>query len=72
MSGANLIGQVVGDTIEEFMRWIAYLPEDTAAWVLGELALPKRKRRGAIIPEGRRRLSLAMKKRWAERRKKGF
>lgn len=24
-----------------------------------------------ITPEGRRRLSLAMKKRWAERRKKG-
>jgi hypothetical protein len=29
------------------------------------------KKRGAITPEGRRRLSLAMKKRWAERRKKG-
>ena len=34
--------------------------------------LPKRKRRGGITPEGRRRLSLAMKKRWAERRKKGL
>lgn len=31
----------------------------------------KRKRRGGITPEGRRRLSLAMKRRWAERRKKG-
>jgi hypothetical protein len=29
------------------------------------------RRRGGITPEGRRRLSLAMKKRWAERRKKG-
>lgn len=28
------------------------------------------RRRGGITPEGRRRLSLAMKKRWAERRKK--
>jgi hypothetical protein len=27
-------------------------------------------RRGGITPEGRRRLSLAMKKRWAERKKK--
>ena len=27
-------------------------------------------RRGGITPEGRRRLSEAMKKRWAERRKK--
>jgi len=27
-------------------------------------------RKGGITPEGRRRLSLAMKKRWAERRKK--
>ena len=28
------------------------------------------KKRGAMTPEGRKRLSLAMKKRWAERRKK--
>jgi len=27
--------------------------------------------RGGLTPEGRRRLSLAMKKRWAERKKKG-
>jgi len=31
-----------------------------------------KKKRGGITPEGRRRLSLAMKKRWAERRKKGL
>jgi hypothetical protein len=29
------------------------------------------KKRGAMTPEGRKRLSLAMKKRWAERRKQG-
>ena len=29
------------------------------------------KKRGGITPGGRRRLSLAMKRRWAERRKKG-
>jgi hypothetical protein len=28
-------------------------------------------KRGGMTPEGRKRLSLAMKKRWAERRKKG-
>lgn len=31
---------------------------------------PAGKRRGGMTPEGRRRLSLAMKKRWAERRRK--
>jgi hypothetical protein len=31
----------------------------------------KRKRRGGISKEGRKRLSELMKKRWAERRKKG-
>ncbi len=30
----------------------------------------KRKRRGGITPEGRKRLSIAMKRRWAERRKR--
>ena len=30
----------------------------------------KAKKRGGLTPEGRRRLSLAVKKRWAERRKK--
>ena len=32
----------------------------------------KRKRRGGITKEGRKRLSELMKKRWAERRKKGL
>jgi hypothetical protein len=30
----------------------------------------KRKKRGGITPAGRKRLSLAMKRRWAERRRK--
>ncbi len=33
----NLGSQVVGTNVEEFMQWIPDLPEDTAAWVLGEL-----------------------------------
>jgi len=33
-------------------------------------ATTKRKRRGGITPAGRKRLSIMMKKRWAERRKK--
>ena len=32
----------------------------------------RRKRRGGISKEGRKRLSELMKKRWAERRKKGM
>ena len=35
-------------------------------------AATKRKRRGGISKEGRKRLSELMKKRWAERRKKGM
>ena len=35
-------------------------------------AATKRKRRGGITAEGRKRLSELMKKRWAERRKKGL
>jgi hypothetical protein len=33
---------------------------------------PKGKKRGGITPEGRKQLSLAMKRRWADRRKKGL
>ncbi len=33
----NLSGNLVGETLEEFMQQIPQLPEDTAAWVLGEL-----------------------------------
>jgi len=30
----NLGSQVVGNSVEEFTRWIPDLPEDTAAWLL--------------------------------------
>jgi hypothetical protein len=33
-------------------------------------AKTRKRRRGGLTPEGRRRLSIAMKKRWAERKKK--
>ncbi|HUI26918.1 MAG TPA: ferritin-like domain-containing protein, partial [Candidatus Kryptonia bacterium] len=33
----NLSGTVVGDDVHEFLKRIPDLPEDTAAWVLGEL-----------------------------------
>ncbi|MGH7926032.1 MAG: hypothetical protein ACREQH_15730 [Candidatus Binatus sp.] len=35
-------------------------------------ATTRRKRRGGITKEGRKRLSELMKKRWAERRRKGL
>jgi hypothetical protein len=36
----------------------------------GSTTKPKKQKRGGLTPEGRRRLSLAMKRRWAERKKK--
>ncbi len=33
----NLTGNLVGESVEEFLQQIPNLPEDTAAWVLGEL-----------------------------------
>ncbi len=33
----NLSGNLVGDTVEEFMQQLPDLPADTAAWALGEL-----------------------------------
>jgi rubrerythrin len=33
----NLGGNLLGQDVEEFMKYIPDLPEDTAAWVLGEL-----------------------------------
>jgi rubrerythrin len=33
----NLTGHLVGEDVEEFLRYIPDLPEDTAAWVLGDL-----------------------------------
>jgi hypothetical protein len=34
---ANLAGRAVGEDVEEFLRYLPDLPEDTAAWVLSEL-----------------------------------
>lgn len=36
----------------------------------GSTTKPKGRKRGGLTPEGRKRLSIAMKKRWAERKKK--
>jgi len=33
----NLSGNLVGDTVEEFMQHLPELPEDTAAWIASEL-----------------------------------
>ena len=33
----NFSGNLVGETVEEFIKYIPDLPEDTAAWVMGEL-----------------------------------
>jgi hypothetical protein len=33
----NFSGRLVGDTVEDFLKSLPDLPEDTAAWVLGEL-----------------------------------
>ena len=33
----NFGGAVVGEDVDEFLRWLPALPADTAAWVLGEL-----------------------------------
>jgi P-aminobenzoate N-oxygenase AurF len=33
----NLGGDLIGDDVEEFLRYVPELPEDTAAWVLGEI-----------------------------------
>ena len=35
---ANFGGHIVGDDVGEFLRYLPDLPEDTAAWVLGELS----------------------------------
>ena len=34
---ANLGAEIVGSDVEEFVRSVPDLPEDTAAWVLSEL-----------------------------------
>jgi hypothetical protein len=34
---ANLAGKLVGENVAEFMACIPAMPEDTAAWALGQL-----------------------------------
>jgi hypothetical protein len=56
---------------DRIARAIAALTGTGSAASGSSIGRPKgSRRRGGITPEGRRRLSLAMKKRWAERRKK--
>jgi hypothetical protein len=42
-----------------------------AAMATQQPVAPGAKKRGGLTAEGRKRLSLAMKKRWADRKKKG-
>ena len=35
---ANLAGKMVGKNVQEFLELVPDLPEDTAAWVLSEVA----------------------------------
>jgi len=44
--------------------------DSTAPRRTGRTRATPGKKRGSITPEGRRRLSLAMKRRWAERRRR--
>ncbi len=53
-------------------RAIAALIETTGVSGKGAIRKAVRKRQGGITSAGRRRLSLAMKKRWAERRAKNL
>ncbi len=55
---------------EKIGRAIAALLEGAAVRGKGTTRKAARKTQGSITPEGRRRLSLAMKQRWAERRAK--
>ena len=55
---------------EKIGRAIAALIGSAGVSGKGATRKAARKRRGGITPAGRRRLSLAMKRRWAERRAK--
>lgn len=55
---------------EKIGRAIAALIESAGVSGKGATRKAARKRQGGITPAGRRRLSLAMKRRWAERRAK--
>ena len=55
---------------EKIHRAITALLEGAGLKAKGPTRKVARKRRSSITPEGRRRLSLAMKRRWAKRRSK--
>ena len=55
---------------EKIRRAITALLEGAGLNAKGSTRKVARKRRGSITPEGRRRLSLAMKRRWAKQRSK--
>ena len=57
---------------EKISRAIATLLEGSGVSAKGPTRKAARKRKGSMTPEGRRRLSLAMKRRWAKRRAKGL
>jgi hypothetical protein len=54
------IGALVGSALSPGSKKRVGRPKGSAT---------KRKKRGGLTPAGRKRLSLAMKKRWAERKK---
>ncbi|HEY9158181.1 MAG TPA: hypothetical protein VIO10_09600 [Candidatus Binatus sp.] len=76
------IDRIVADLKKERDRLIHAITAlvgagSAAAGRRGRIAVPKPgakkgKRRGGITKEGRKRLSELMKKRWAERRRKGL
>jgi hypothetical protein len=57
---------------EKIRRAITALLKGAGVSGKGPTRKAGRKRRGGITPEGRRRLSLAMKRRWAKRRAKSL
>jgi hypothetical protein len=74
------IDKIVADLKKERDRLIRAIAALAGAAAVGrgrrkataKMGGTKRKRRGGITKEGRKRLSELMKKRWAERRKKGL
>lgn len=61
------IGRAIAALVESYSPFAV---KKTKAIATGRRPATKGKKRGGITPEGRKRLSLAMKKRWAERKKK--
>ncbi len=60
------IGRAIAALVESYSPFAVKKTEAVAT----RRPAMKGRKRGGITPEGRKRLSLAMKKRWAERKKK--